>query len=79
MKAQVKIQYYELLESSRMGDCTYCALILNSMKSAKAQIDRSNESPIVRVIARKNAPFYVDWTERHGRRAVEIYAEEGTA
>lgn len=76
-KCMVKIEFYELLESTRLGYCAYCQFIFDCLRTEDAEPDES-KSTIIRIIARKGYPFYIYWDDKNkGPRGVEAYAEKG--
>lgn len=74
---QVKIDFYELVESTRLGDCTYCLFLFQCLKSARARIGGSSEPHLFNVIGRRGFPLYISWMERGERKALEVYACPG--
>ena len=74
----VKLEFYELLESTRLGYCVYCQFVFDCLRTEDAEPDES-KSTIIRVIARAGHPFYLYWDDKNrGLRRVEVYAEKGT-
>jgi hypothetical protein len=74
----VKVEFFELLESTRLGDCTYCQFVFNCLRTMNAEVDES-KSTIVRVLARKDLPFYIYWHDKYkGPLGMQVYAYRGT-
>lgn len=76
-KCLVKLEFYELLESARLGYCSYCQFVFDCLRTEDAEPDES-KSTIIRIIARPGLPFYLYWDDKNrGPRGVEVYAEKG--
>jgi len=75
-KCLVKLEFYELLESTRLGYCSYCQFVFDCLRTEDAEPDESKST--IRIIARPGLPFNLYWDDKNrGPRGVEVYAEKG--
>jgi hypothetical protein len=74
---EVRIHYYELVESVQLGDCDYCHFLIQCLAAAKARVGGPDEVQVFKVIGRRGYPLYINWAEGNERHVVEVYANGG--
>jgi hypothetical protein len=76
-KCLVTVEFYELLESTRLGYFPYCQIGFDCLRTEDVEPDESKPT-IIRIIARPGHSFYLYWDDKNrGPRGVEVYAEKG--
>jgi hypothetical protein len=69
---RVKIDYFELAESSELDDCIYCSLIFHALSEAEASVKYDGYS-VVAIHAQSGKPFFVSWDDSNrGPQYLEI-------